>query len=79
MDSGASAAKSREREPLGGQGRVVEEAQGDPAGVEVGVDLGFGRLWPHGPIADFERQSRLVEIEQRARRSSCARSTNDRD
>ena len=33
--------------------------------MEVGVDLRFGRLWPHGPIADFERQSRLVEIEQR--------------
>ena len=33
--------------------------------MEVGVDLRFGRLWPHGLIADFERQSRLVEIEQR--------------
>ena len=54
-----------EREALGGQGRIVEEAQGDPAGVEIGVDLGFGRLRPHGLIADFERQPRLVEIEQR--------------
>ena len=44
----------------------MKEAQGDPAGVEVGVDLGLGRIWPDGLIADLERQSRLVEVEQRA-------------
>ena len=54
-----------ERKPLSGPGRVVEEAQGDPAGVEIGVDLGFGRLRPRRLVADFERQPRLVEIEQR--------------
>jgi hypothetical protein len=44
----------------------VEEAQGDPAGVEGRVDLSLGRVGPDGLVADFKSKSRLVEVEERA-------------
>ena len=55
----------RERKPLRGQRSVVKEAQGDPAGVEGGVDLSLGGIGPHGLIADFKCKARLIEIEKR--------------
>ena len=56
-----------ERKALRGRRRVVEEAQGDPAGVEGGVDLSLGRIVGRtGLVADFKRKLRLVEVEQRA-------------
>ncbi len=54
-----------QRKALRGRWRIVQEAQGDPAGVEGGVDLSLGGVGPYGLVADFERKSRLVEVEQR--------------
>ena len=56
----------RARKALSGRRRVAEEAQGDPAGVEGGVDLSLRRIRPAGLVANFEGKSRLVEVEQRA-------------
>ena len=65
IDRGASAASAASANRSAARERIVEEAERDPAGVEIGVDLGFGRLRPRRLVADFERQPRLVEIEQR--------------
>ena len=56
----------RQRKPIRGRGRVIKEAQGDPAGVKGCVDLSLGRIGPDGLIADLKSKPRLVEVEQRA-------------
>ena len=56
----------RKRKALRRRRRVVKKAQGDPAGVERGVDLSLGRVGPDRLVADFKRKSRLVEVEERA-------------
>ena len=56
-----------EGEMLGRLGRVAEEAQGDPAGVELAIDFARRLLGRRRPDAEVERQPRLVEIEELAR------------
>src|SRR6185312_9709614 len=56
----------RDREPLRGRRRVVEEPQGDPAGLEGGLDLSLGGVGRDRLVADFKRKPRLIEIEERA-------------
>ena len=60
-------ATSAARSKRSAAARVVEKTQCDPACKEVGVDLVGGIAWSNRVIAKFEREARLVEIEQFAR------------
>ena len=51
-------------EPLCCSASVAEETQRDPACMEVGVDLVGGIVRSEHVVAKFEREERLVEIEQ---------------
>jgi hypothetical protein len=60
-------ATSAARSKRSAAARVVEKTQCDPACKEVGVDLIGGVVWSNRVVTKFERQARLVEIEQFAR------------